>query len=567
MMQKTLGIVGLSVTAMLLNGCGIQPPPFSPKAIEQIQREQAAGQLPPEMRALPTTLPAVVTPEGRPVEQVRPTTQPIGPTVSMSLREIIHRTVANSLDVRVAGYQAAVDEARILEAEARFDTTFFFSPQYQKQFQQRFPPTTQPNELINTSFQAGLRKQLESGGQIQIAEQLTRSEFQDQFVFPPGSQSLWDSNLVFQLTQPLARDFGSDVNRARITVARNDQRISVLEFRNELERTLQEVEQAYWQLVLAIEDVKIQEKLLEDTQNTLDIIIRRLPHDTSMVQVSQARASVEARNATLVRARAEIGDLSDRIKRLMNDPELPVSGPVTIVPADLPVEEPIRMNLLDQIDTAMRSRLELLQQLLRIDSAGVIVRAGKNNLLPQVNLVTQVGFQGLDEKLDVALDRQDDLDELISYTLGLQIEIPIGNREARAIYQRTLLQYQQAVDQYRLTAEQVALDVKLALRQVYTSWDEIIATRQARFAAEDALAAIVSRERAGERLTPEFVQLKLDRQTALAQTERSEVEAIARYNLALANLEKAKGTLLRYNNVVMKEEKGPMFYQVKAKTK
>jgi hypothetical protein len=89
---------------------------------------------------------------------------------------------------------------------------------------------------------------------------------------------------------------------------------------------------------------------------------------------------------------------------------------------------------------------------------------------------------------------------------------------------------------------------------VTTSWDVIVQRRQARFAAADSLLAIQQRAEAGEALTPTFVQLQLDAQERLARAQAEEAAAMRDYNIAISRLERAKGTLLRYNNVVMEEE-------------
>ena len=78
-----------------------------------------------------------------------------------------------------------------------------------------------------------------------------------------------------------------------------------------------------------------------------------------------------------------------------------------------------------------------------------------------------------------------------------------------------------------------------------------------KYAAADALRAVQVREDAGEALTPEFVDLKLRQQELLAQSQRDEAAAISNYNIALSVLEKSKGTLLKYNNVVMQEASLP----------
>jgi hypothetical protein len=97
--------------------------------------------------------------------------------------------------------------------------------------------------------------------------------------------------------------------------------------------------------------------------------------------------------------------------------------------------------------------------------------------------------------------------------------------------------------------------VKTALREVETTWNEVAGRRQARFSFADQLSAIEQREAGGEQLTPTFVNLKLQSQEELADAARLENEAVANYNIAIARLEFAKGTLLRYNNVVMEEER------------
>jgi outer membrane protein TolC len=237
----------------------------------------------------------------------------------------------------------------------------------------------------------------------------------------------------------------------------------------------------------------------------------------------------------------------------MNDPEFPVTGNVLLLPADDPLPEEVQFNERDQIDTAMENRVELGQQQLRVDNAGVAADVAKNNLLPQLNLVGSVGFKGLGGNWTESVQEQWDFNA-IDYTIGVQLEIPIGNRAARAIWKRAQLQRLQAIDQYRSLVEEVSFNVRTALRQVQTTWDEIYGTRRARLASADALAAIEEREKADAAgLTPEFVNRKLDLQAELAQNASREAEAMSNYMIAISDLERAKGTILRYNNVIMEE--------------
>src|SRR6185312_14817680 len=77
--------------------------------------------------------------------------------------------------------------------------------------------------------------------------------------------------------------------------------------------------------------------------------------------------------------------------------------------------------------------------------------------------------------------------DFIQYTLGFQFQVPIGNREARAITTRTQLQRLQAIYAYRGLVDKVSADVKNAIVDVQTYWDQIVAARRWRLAAEEEL--------------------------------------------------------------------------------
>lgn len=558
-------ILNTALLGLLIGGCHVaDPAPFNPHDIHQGERPLADVPNPP-MRPLPTTLESPYLQTGDGERPAAPTTLPTtgpalgdDPVLRLPLKEILHRAVANNLDVKVAGYEPAVEGTRVTEAEALFDPTFFSRASFQ-----RAETLTGGNatllgadifELRNVeadtlSGAVGVKQNLFSGGQIEARYEATRNEFD------PRRYDLdpyYESQIILQITQPLLRGFGNEINRARIEVNRLTQRISQLEFRKTLEETLANTERTYWQLVAALREVEIQEELLRQTESTADLLSKRGGQDVTRVQTAQAVSAVEQRRTTLVRAKARVRDLSDQLKRFMADPDLPVSSQTLILPDTAPVETPVSFNLTELIDSAVINRLELNQQQLRIESSGIVNRVARNNLLPQLNLTGSVGAGGFGGDYGDAVDSNKDFDR-VNFSIGFEFEIPIGNRAARATYQRSLLQRQQAIDQYRALVEQVSLEIKIALRQVQTRWDEMITTRQARYAAADALRAIQLREENNEPLTPTFVQLKLDSQARLADAAREEINSITNYNNAIAELERAKGTLLRYDNVLLTE--------------
>lgn len=564
-------IVAAVAAMSVIGGCNLtEPTPFDPRAMQRPGVLAAAGAKDLPKPPLPTTLESPFLESRDANGQRRATSKPsidvntgpalgTDPTVRMSLQEILQRTVANNGEIRVAGYTPAIDQARVIEAEARFDPTVFFNTNYDRR-ELKSVINVANDQVTTYSVNGGVRQLLPSGGQIEVRYEtalIDRAEPAPSTFTPGDSDPSYQNQLVMQLQQPLLRDFGNEVNRARIEINRRNQQISLLEFRKQLEETLAETEQTYWQLVQAEREVRIQENLLQRTIDTAYILLNRGEQDVTRVQLSQANASVEQRRAELIEARSRVRNLSDQLKRAMQDSTVPPSSPVVVLPAAPPVEVPVEFDRQEVIQQAYLNRLEIGQQQLRIDNAEIASRVAKNNLLPQLNLQLNGTLQGVGGRYsDVLNDQFYDWDNY-SYTVALAYEIPIGNRAARSIYQRAMLQRMQAIEQYRSLLAQVDLEVSQAIRAVETSYRQIGATRQSRFAAADALASIEKREEGGEPLTPTFVQLKLDRQEALAQAARQEVAAISAYNIAISRLELAKGTLLRYNNIILEEEQMP----------
>jgi outer membrane protein len=565
-MKTRLLASAVVATLSALNGCNVSdPPPFDPRLWQQPQRDAASDQPFSQMRPVPTTLSSEFLPRTEPATQPYvPTTGPAlenDPQVRLSLAELIRSAIENSYDIKVAGYGPAIEGTRVTEAEARFDPTFFAAVSYEKRNQQTagsvfFDPrifqnvTTNYDQADILTFQTGVRQTLETGAQVELRYELSKTDLDPtRFAINP----YYENDLVLQITQPLLRDFGTEVNRARIVINRNNQRITLLEFRRQIEETVAEIERTYWLLVAAQRNVQIVERLLDRSVATAQLLFKRQEQDVTRVQLSQANAEVEGNRATLIRARAQVRELSNNLKRLINDPRFPVTGQTLILPADEPLEEPILFIEEEQIETALDFRQELAQQQLRIDNADVTLKAAKNNLLPQLNLVGQIAGQAIDDSVSSAYEEWA-TNTRFGWSIGLQFEIPIGNRAARAIYRRSQLQRQQAIDAYKSLIDQVALDVKNSILEIHTSWDEVVARRQEVFAAADSLAALQAREDNQEPLTPEFVNLKLDAQRRLALAEQNAAQALAAYNIAITRLELSKGTLLRYNNILMEEE-------------
>ncbi len=587
-MAKSLRLAGVAVGLCFpavitllgcLVGCVEEPAPFDPRVFQQWERAQDTQVKSQPMYPLPTTQESRFVPgesEVRPVPLEDRSNVPEGPPLKMSLQEAIHRAVVDSLDIRVASYDTAVDQTRVMEAQGHFDPTVFAGYQFERVDKltgitdATVPiPGTDPSKATAADFtsevvdfdreaistaQFGIRQNTESGGQMELKQTVTNNWFDParSFINP-----YFDNELVLTITQPVLQNYGVDVNRARITISQNNQRVSLLDFRKTVEDTVLQIEKTYWQLVAAQEDVDTLKWLVQKSEETTDVLFHRQQTDVSAVQIQQSNSATATRQADLKQAQAKVGDLSDQLKQLISDPDYPVSSAALIAPTDAGTDLPLHFDLDEAIETGLENRLELGQQQVRIQSSEVALKVAKNNLLPTLNLQGSVTVDGLSGNLGDAFDIEGNFNH-IGFVAGFEFEFPLGNRAARAIWQRAILQRQQAIASYKELTDKAALEIKTAARAVDTSWEVLHKRRDARFAATKLVEDFERQQASGDLpFTPDTVNLRLQYQETLAAAEEAEHQAMSDYNFAIANLEKSKGTVLRYNNIRLEEARLP----------
>ncbi|MEX2670790.1 MAG: TolC family protein [Phycisphaeraceae bacterium] len=476
------------------------------------------------------------------------------PTATLTLQQAVQRAARHNLDVAIAQITPAIGEAELVAAEAIFDAVIFADASLSNTYRPT-PVTVIDNVPVgrptqrsdNLGLQTGIRKPLEAGGEISVSTGFDYADNRtpDLDVTPDPS---WTSNVRIDLTQPLLRNFGNQVNRAQILIARNTLRREALNLHGQLLSTIAETEAAYWQLVFARHRLAVQQQLLEMTITTRDRLRQREVLDVGPVQMAQAQAFVERRRAEMISARRAVRQASDELKRLMNDPTLPLADETLLVPADSPIELAVEFSLLDTITSALQNRPEIRQALLAIDDASIRQTVAENQRLPLLNLNAGVQFTGLEGDLGRSYDELGEA-EFIDYLLGFQFEQPIGNRFAEAEMRSARLERQLSVAQYRRSVQDIVSASKSAMRELRTGYELIGLNRSYRRASAENLRALLEREEAGEALTPEFLNLKLDTQQRLADAELLELQSIIDYNISLVRLQQIKGTLLEQNQI------------------
>ncbi|MEM7626897.1 MAG: TolC family protein [Planctomycetota bacterium] len=476
--------------------------------------------------------------------------------VRLSLDEAIAQAVAANLDLQVARLTPKVAEQQVIQAAAAFDAVAFGSADWQKldtpQPEGTIPALSNDVQSENFTITTGVRKLTTTGGSFQAQVSGAFEEREPSFFAVTNYNN---ASVEFSGIQPLLRNFGSDVNTAQITLAKNAEADARALLRQTMNDLVRNVEEGYWNLYLAQRQVLIQQRLLDRTIAERDRLVERADFDVSPVRITEANSRVELRRSDLIRVRSQVRTASDQLKRLINSDELPLADETLVLPTDAPVDSPVSFSLLDAITTAIEQRAELQRALLAISDAAVQQRLADNATLPLLDLTAALAVNGLDE--DNTTDAFGNLLEIdfVDYILGLEFEQPLGNRSAEALLQQRKLERQQSVLAYRRDAQDVVLEVKVALRDVLTSYELVGATRAARWAAADSLRSINVQEDVGVALTDEFLlDLKLNAQERLADAEFQEAQALANYMTAIAELYRAQGVLIEQYGIEVEDD-------------
>lgn len=531
----------------------LPPPPEDPSVA---RRSSATPVTPPvsapEVIAAPpaSAPPASAAPAVRALS-LRPGAAPL----PLTLESALMLAIAHSSQVQVFADLPLIRRTAIVEAAAAFDWSAFL----ESRWDDRSDPvgstlttgtaaTRYLDERLTNA--TGLRKRTRHGGQFELAQrsgwQQTNSSF-----FVPNPQGT--ARLSLSYTHPLLRGAGRPYNESLILLAAIDTEIAHDEFLRQLQSHLLEVTRAYWGLNLERENLLVRRRSHERAEATLQQLRRRAAVDAVAAQVARADAETATRRSQWIRAEFAVRNAESRMRTLVDAPDFGQGDEVEIVPVDVPVTDLLRADVRESLAAALRSRPEVGQVVKQIKAASVRLAMSKQEMLPVLNLVTETYVAGLQDRGDIPGAWTDQFSTgRPSYAVGLQFEMPLGNRAAIARNERRRMELRQLEQQYRTTVQTLKLEVEVAVREVFASHSELDAHRRA---AQASQMQLDYQERRWQQLPGEdhtaslFLDNLLAAQERLAQAEFGWANSLMTYNLALMHLRRATGELLQAENV------------------
>jgi len=473
---------------------------------------------------------------------------------TISLADAAVRALQSNLDISIS---RQTKESRIFDItveQAKFDPTLSVNGQYNRTVNPLNRPVfggtggnlteIQIFDQRSSSVTVDAVQNLITGGNVDVNYSPARTNVNPSvaqgFLYNPA----YTGGLALTLTQPLLRNAGIELTKTFIKVAQNNADVEQHVFRDRVMTVLATVEQTYWEVVFANENLKVAQAALKAAEELLATNRAKTKAGVmSIVDVLQAEAAVASRVEQVLVAEKSIRDQEDQLRRLLNPGEEDLRQDVRLTPTDAPVTFLEPLSLQEAIDIAMEQRPEIVQAKKNVESGELNKQFAKNQLLPTLSFQGTMGLAGLGGDYPQSVQRNLSGD-FYNYGAGLVLSYPLGNRSATSTYNKRQLESRNAEATLASVRQQIIVGVREAVRRVQTDFKRIETTRSARIMAEKQLQAEQERLKVGLSTT-RFV---LDFQRDLATAQGNELRSTVDYNKSLSNLARHKATTLdRYN--------------------
>jgi len=371
----------------------------------------------------------------------------------------------------------------------------------------------------------------------------------------------------FQFQQELLAGFGFGPNLRYLRIARNNKKISDIAFKDQAIATVTQIKNIYWDLVSAFEQTQVNEKSVAFATQTLENARKQLKLESiPEMDVLRAEAEVSKRDQDLTVARTSLQLqetlMKNAITKSLDDPALEA---VAVVPTDRTQTDQTQTGAViqDLIAAALHNRAELAESDIDLVNRQISRGAARNALLPSLSLVGTYSGAGLAGPLNplgtgssstVPVDFSGALRNAFNnsspdYYVGLNLNIPLRNRVAKADQYRSELEYRQAELRREELKKQVRIEVRNAQYSVEQTAARVRAARKARDLAQRTFEITSKEQQLGAGSS--FQTLSSQRDLALAELDL--VTAITIYEKARVELDRATGTTLEHNGIQLQD--------------
>ena len=485
-------------------------------------------------------------------------------SIVLSLKDAIIRALSNNVSIAVESFNSKVKKETIIDSLSEFDATLGLELSTARKTQQLASAFSSPNRMENDNdnWDLSLSQKLVTGANYQFDFTNNRNKTNSATA---GLNPSYSSEFQLSLTQPLLKNFGIDLNKRNIHIAKNEVDISDHEFKTKVIETVSEVENIYWDFVFTLGDLEVKQKSLErakDLQRRVKAQV--LVGIMAPIETLQAESEVASREEFLLSAQDSIDDNQDKLKNILNIDFSSPEGLSPIYPSNQANVLIVDFDFNEIVKMALSNRPDYLAKKKDLENKNILVKYQENQIYPSVDLVGSLGINGLSGEATTITSGTfqgtsayggsygNSLTDALStnyydWEFGVKFSYPLGNRSAKSKLSASRLEKAQLILGIKDLEKKIILEVRESARQLKTDSKRIKAATVAKKLAEEKLKAEETKFEVG--LSTSFNVLTF--QEDLAEAQSNEIKTIIDYKQSRVLFRKSIASTLKHHDVTL----------------
>jgi outer membrane protein TolC len=494
-----------------------------------------------------------------------PANQPL--IVTLTLKDYLQQVLKQNEDVQAQMLEAEVGRRKANSTLGIFEPTLDASitRESNRRTNNVEQQAAQSGEAFfaeqNNIYDAGVEQLIPSGGKVRLG--YTLSDL-DNNINPLGNVFTSTNNpfvkqyqtfMGLTFTQPLLKDGGISATMAGIRLAALDSDIAFQQYRRQLMLTVYQAEGAYWNLYFAQEQVRFFDDSVAVARNVLSDSQEKLKAGRGAeLDVMEAQSALAIRNTKRNDAVQNYYDALGHLRLLTSmapPPDLATGNPTAnLRAADDPHSTNVPPTYADSYNDSLELNPDFLIQEQKFKQEELKVGVAKNQLLPELDLKTAYGFNGLGNDTSQSWDMI--ADKIFpSWSVGLELSMPLGiNIKGRNLYKAAQLSLREAYLNVNSTQKQIANTLDIAIQKAQ-AWRLSIQSYQTVVNYnQELLKTQLQRLKAGVVEGEKVLEVEAD----LLDSQQDLASALTQYRRALLEVELSSGSILKNRGVDISRE-------------
>jgi outer membrane protein TolC len=480
----------------------------------------------------------------------------------LSLKTYLDLVMANNTDIEIQRLQLEYPQDAIQRAVAIFD------PYLSSGFSATRAKSPTTNELqgatvlstLTQPFNLNVSETLPTGAQVNATLSTSKTSTNSGFYFYNPAYS---TGLTFGFTQPLLRGRGIAVTRLPITIAKAQRRAADFAFRNQLISMIASAENAYWDLVSAREQVKVQQQSLELSDQALKRTQREIELGAkSHLEIYQPEQQYATAKLNLAQVEFQVRQAEDVLRRQIGMDLVPDlrTLPIVLTESVAPQIDETPIDKEKLVDLALHARPDLANIRVSGEVAELQIRSAVENLKPQLNLsgtYTTSGIGGTYYPTTAGATPipggiTDAFGQMFGFgyptwQFSLSLNLPLRDRAGAANLADSVTSKRINLLTERTTEQQIRQDVLTAVTQLESSRAGV---KLAQIAVDYSIKRVDADQQRYD-LGDITMFILLSSQTDLTTARSNLVAQIILYRRNVLNLQQRLGTLLADKGIIV----------------